>query len=516
MSFNSWGEDIFVRGFIASLLLILLVTLFPFDFIWNNLSWQEISNRFHNPSDFTDFINNIILFFPLGFSLAGLLQQRRLSGVKVILIVFAASTVFSCTIEFLQVFIPSRKPTILDIVTNSMGGLLGGLSCHLWKEKILNYLSYYLRVISRFLSIKYLTLGFLVYTSIIVLISINLPTIPTNFSNWNVNFPLLIGNEKTGNRSWNGYVSEVLIANRSIDREEVKLAFLNDNLIGFLEESLIAFYPLNNSENIQDKTNNFPNLVWQENPTNITENLGVFLDKNHWLSTVIPATVLTEKLTETSEFTISLKVATANLQQTGPARIVSLSEDAYERNFTLGQEKTDLIFRLRTPMTGENGTHPELLVRNVFTDKKIHHIIVTYAGSRVRFYIDRVGNFYSFYLAPEINFFQLIQLLDDSCNSVSMRSYKFLYYALIFVPLGTFLGLIIRQMRKRLFWKILLGCSGIILPCFLLEKLLTVHLGRSLDFTNILLGLVLMVGSLLVVCFNCRGERMRLDRVSET
>ncbi|WP_425354843.1 VanZ family protein, partial [Limnoraphis robusta] len=307
MSLNSWGEDIFVRGFTVSLLLILLVTLFPFDFIWNNLSWQEISNRFHNPSDFTDVINNILLFFPLGFSLASLLQQRRLSGFKIILIVFIASTVLSCLIEYFQVFIPSRKPTILDIFTNSMGGTLGGLSCHLWKENILNSLSFYILKIYRFLSIKYLTLGLIVYTSIAVLISIYLPTIPTNLSNWDLNFPLLIGNEKTGDRSWNGYISEVWIGNRSIDQEEVKLAFSTSNFSQSLEEGLIAFYPLNNTENLQDATNNLPNLVWQGNLTHVPENLGVFIEKNNYLSTVYPATILIEKLRETSEFTISLK-----------------------------------------------------------------------------------------------------------------------------------------------------------------------------------------------------------------
>ncbi|MFZ1027060.1 MAG: VanZ family protein [Limnoraphis robusta] len=447
MSLNSWGEHIFVRGFTVSLLFILLVTLFPFDFIWNNLSWQEISNRFHNPSDFTDVINNILLFFPLGFSLASLLQQRRLSGFKVILIVFAASTVFSCTIEFLQVFIPSRKPTILDIVTNSMGGTLGGLSCHFWKENILNSLSFYILKIYRFLSIKYLTLGLIVYTSIAVLFSIYLPIIPTNLSNWDLNFPLLIGNEKTGYRSWNGYISEVWIANRSIDQEEVKLAFSTSNFSQSLEEGLIAFYPLNNTENLQDATNNLPNLVWQGNLTHVPENLGVFIEKNNYLSTVYPATILIEKLRETSEFTISLKVATVNLQQTGPARIISLSGSPYERNFTLGQEKTDLIFRLRTPMTGDNGSNPELLIRDVFRDKNPHHIIVTYVGSRVRIYIDKVQNYYTFELAPVINFFQLTHLLENPVNSVSIKSYRFLYYALIFLPLGILLGLILEKMR---------------------------------------------------------------------
>ena len=44
-----------------------------------------------------------------------------------------------------------------------------------------------------------------------------------------------------------------------------------------------------------------------------------------------------------------------NTAQTGPARIVSLSADTGAQNFTLGQEGSDIEFRLRTPVSGRNG-----------------------------------------------------------------------------------------------------------------------------------------------------------------
>jgi VanZ family protein len=444
------GVKLNVFTFISGLLFILFLTLFPFDFLTSvNFYITKLTHFFDHPSNSIDFIGNIFLFIPFGFGLTGWMYKKGLGKTVILVLVLFTSMAVSVTIEILQIFLPSRFSTYLDIVTNSMGGTLGGLSCHFWKENILNSLSFYILKIYRFLSIKYLTLCLIVYTSIAVLFSIYLPIIPTNLSNWDLNFPLLIGNEKTGYRSWNGYISEVWIANRSIDQEEVKLAFSTSNFNQSLEEGLIAFYPLNNTENLQDATNNLPNLVWQGNLTHLTENLGVFIDKNNSLSTVNPATILIEKLRETSEFTISLKVATVSLQQTGPARIISLSGSPYERNFTLGQEKTDLIFRLRTPMTGDNGSNPELLIRDVFRDKNPHHIIVAYVGSRVRIYIDKVQNYYTFELAPVINFFQLTHLLENPVNSVSIKSYRFLYYALIFLPLGILLGLILDKMKKN-------------------------------------------------------------------
>ena len=68
---------------------------------------------------------------------------------------------------------------------------------------------------------------------------------------------------------------------------------------------------------------------------------------------------------EASQFTVMATVATNKTVQYGPARIISLSADPGHRNFTLGQEDDNLIFRIRTPFTGNNGT-PDVIVRNIF------------------------------------------------------------------------------------------------------------------------------------------------------
>ncbi|MBG1264428.1 hypothetical protein [Nostoc commune] len=43
---------------------------------------------------------------------------------------------------------------------------------------------------------------------------------------------------------------------------------------------------------------------------------------------------------------------------------------------TLGQQRNNLDFRLRTPITGENGADLTLNIPNIFTDTNPHHIIV--------------------------------------------------------------------------------------------------------------------------------------------
>lgn len=62
---------------------------------------------------------------------------------------------------------------------------------------------------------------------------------------------------------------------------------------------------------------------------------------------------------------MTLEVKPALIGQAGPARILTLSKDAGERNFTLGQAGTRLIFRLRHPGTNENGI-PAFQVDGVF------------------------------------------------------------------------------------------------------------------------------------------------------
>lgn len=95
-----------------------------------------------------------------------------------------------------------------------------------------------------------------------------------------------------------------------------------------------------------------------------------------------------ERLTSGNGLTIVAWLTTAGLSQGGPARIVSYSQDPFFRNFTLGQENDDLIFRLRTTKTDLNGTTPEVTVPETFVPGKRQHILMTYDYSHYRFYVD--------------------------------------------------------------------------------------------------------------------------------
>ena len=86
--------------------------------------------------------------------------------------------------------------------------------------------------------------------------------------------------------------------------------------------------------------------------------------------------------------TVETWVTPFNTDQTGPARIVSYSKDTGQRNFTLGQNGRELVFRLRTENTDANGTRHQMTVRDVFGSSGPIHIAVTYDFHREAVYVN--------------------------------------------------------------------------------------------------------------------------------
>ena len=73
-----------------------------------------------------DFIVNVIGFIPLGFLLCGYWTLTRNSRFAFICAVLSCGT-FSFLIEFTQFFIPNRGSGWTDVISNSLGGLIGAV-----------------------------------------------------------------------------------------------------------------------------------------------------------------------------------------------------------------------------------------------------------------------------------------------------------------------------------------------------------------------------------------------------
>lgn len=84
---------------------------------------------------------------------------------------------------------------------------------------------------------------------------------------------------------------------------------------------------------------------------------------------------------------ISLEVRSAEKRQSGPARILTISQDPWLRNLTIGQEKSDLIVRMRHPRTSLNGM-PAYVVEQVFVSPDWHQIEVSITATSLVINVD--------------------------------------------------------------------------------------------------------------------------------
>ena len=444
---------------ICSVLLILIATLFPFNFTFEDkLSLSAIIGRFKQTTTFlSDQIKNVFLFLPLGFGLMCWLQRARIgTAAKLATIVFISFSL-SLLVEILQAFLPSREPTFADIFNNTFSGFLGCLCFYIWKFKVINNISILVNKNKNSFSSKQLTAVFAIYIAFAFLIPIPWQSI-TNLSNWDLNYPLLLGNEKSGDRPWQGFISEVYIADRAISKEEVAKVFADQNGL---------------NSNYSDRTGNLPDLTWRGQPASNRDKRGVFLSEHHWLETADSVSSLNQRIREADSFTIGATVATANINQSDPARIISISSSTTERNLTLEQRDSKLVVRLRTPLSGENASYIENYIFDVFTDTNPHQIVVTYAGSLLHTYIDKLENSHDF------NFLEIIPKTD-----------KILFYGIMFIPLGILLGIITTLSQNRfLFYPFLY--SGILLPSLIVDIILARDSGRTIELANILLGVLM-------------------------
>ncbi|HEY9803564.1 MAG TPA: VanZ family protein [Leptolyngbyaceae cyanobacterium] len=475
---------------LATILIVLIATLYPFNFSRIQLlSLSTIIANFNHSSSFQDQVNNVLLFIPLGFTLTNLLSKSSKKNLSKLFLVFLFSFSLSLTVELLQIFLPSRSPTPADLLNNTLGGIFGLICFYIWNAKSFSSTVKKLETSRASQSRKQIIVFFLAYLSLTLFISF-LWQNATNLSNWDSNYRLSIGNEVIGNRPWQGYLSEIYIADRAISKNEASQGLSNASYFNQLGNSLVAHYELIGKCCYQDQTGNQPKLLWRGKPVTAPESQGVFVSANHWLRTSAPVTTLSQRISQTSQFTISTAIATTKIDQKGPARIISIADSSLRRNLTLAQQGHSLDLRLRTPLTGENGSDLNLNIPNIFTDNYLHHIIITYARGTIQVYVDNIDNFYSF---------NLLDLIP--------REQRIFYYAITFIPLGIGLSIITLLAQKKLIFYRFLFYSGIFIPSLMLESILVSESGKNFSLKNLLLGISFTAVTMLLL--RVRAARLK-------
>jgi hypothetical protein len=188
----------------------------------------------------------------------------------------------------------------------------------------------------------------------------------SDFSNWNSTFHLAVGNELSEDRPWSGTVSEFAIYPVAMTPQQV------NQLAGQAASS--------NTDRIAGKVSPEAPIVERMHPAGSTTRLGL-LSRQEELK-------LYDTLVSRNQLTLAVLMRTNNLEQTGPARIVTYSRDEFSRNFTLAQIGKTLTFRLRTPSSGPNGTNPALYTGPVLKRNTPTFVAAVYDGRFSSLYVD--------------------------------------------------------------------------------------------------------------------------------
>ena len=101
-----------------------------------------------------------------------------------------------------------------------------------------------------------------------------------------------------------------------------------------------------------------------------------------------PASKIARAIRRSGAVTLEAWVTPANITQSGPARIVSLSPNASKRNFTVGQERDRYHVRFRTTSTTANGTPESDPGRGAAKNQLTHVVYTRDAAGNARIYID--------------------------------------------------------------------------------------------------------------------------------
>lgn len=348
----------FVVITLAAVAIIIVLCLNPFNPVWqfpvpvDRIQWK--------PQNLFDFPRNILFFMPFGFGLAGMLAHRGRTEIGEAQIgrrVFFAGMALSAVMESIQLFIPVRVSSLADVAANSIGALLGYGVFRLWKMGIG-------RALDRYITRRNLLAGLALYaigSGLLTAYLIN----RVRLTNWDTSFPLVVGNEATGDRPWQGTMRSLQLDVRCDDP---------------LPPAVIVDYDFSGEAPFEaiSRREDGPPLSWSKGPATPQGGDSVTTGPGEWLATNVPFSNFSNYASHCHHIVINTTVAAANPAQSGPARIVSISADPYRRNITLGQEEDALIIRLRTPAAGENGYKPEIVVPGLFADPQPKDLWVEY------------------------------------------------------------------------------------------------------------------------------------------
>ncbi len=418
---NYWALPIVL----GSVMVILMGTLYPFTMEWDlirNADKSEVLRTFlFQRSGAEDILDNILLFIPLGFGFASAKLVRRIPLWP--LLVMIACTGLSTSVEFIQIALPSRTPTGMDVLTNTLGGLVGMIAFG----------------VAQLLCFHRLSFALVVSLGAALLIGLSYPLQRTaRFTNWEYPFTLNLGSQEQKWRAWTGTIRTLAFSSVAASSEQLRE--MTSQPVADPGYPWHAHYDLAASDPLLDQTGaqaafsplRMPTI--QSGPEGVVFGLGQALTINSdGLAPIISPIQLADQIT------MLITLTPGTLDQYG--QIVRIGNAQNYLNLMLTQRGGDLIVQLRTPATGEHTDRMiSLVLDHVFDQPSPQVIALSYQRGVLQVAINGTLRPERLDITPALAFFSL--MLPFKANNVLARYdwiptlYALLYATMLFVPVG--------------------------------------------------------------------------------
>lgn len=464
---------------------ILFLTLYPFRFELARhrpgLGSPFLLEGLGKDAGRLDLLLNVLLFMPFGFGLAAKLHERGKSKASTLLPALLCGAFLSYVIEFLQIYIPGRDSGWTDVGTNSSGSFLGALVFLLFGALLLPPLSSMERTFGSWMAGRHGVIICLIYFGLWFAFSASLQK-ESRPSNWSPNARLLLG-YSAAERSASGWTGQILrlqlwdhaLANRSA------LHITSSPSDGSPDQAPLADFDFSGVAPFQDQRHTLPDLSWASS-SDIPD--GAVFDSTSWLASPTPISALINDLHGTHQFALRLVCRPAS---TPPASmpVLLVTPGPGLSDLLLQQEGPDLIFWFRTPLSISR-SRMSWDIPDVFSAGQSRDILFSYDGANLSLFIDGRERGDGYDLGPPAALARTIR----NIKAVELPGYRFIFYAVIFFPAGSLLGLSWRKTTGHPASRAALILFGFLLPPLLLELLLTRIAGRALSFEAVFLSIL--------------------------
>lgn len=183
-------------------------------------------------------------------------------------------------------------------------------------------------------------------------------TVPGDVSNWDDTFRLALANELTHDRPWQGEYRCVALYDRALPADEVAQRFRAGFEAKPADPLVLYTFREGRGEIVHDTAGKGEPLnLTIEDPDAVSwlPEGGLTVTAKTLMASSGPATKIIQAIKSSGALSLETWIKPANTTQSGPARIVTLSQDPSHRNFTLGQGGTAYEMRFRTTATSPNG-----------------------------------------------------------------------------------------------------------------------------------------------------------------